>query len=155
MSSNNNTSCYLWTDRYEWNPHGTRLAIQRNFPTLRQDPRFERNARQIISSSFSQKALKQEDPCLSFSWIKSRGNIFLSLTRKERRTQSDSIYTCCTWAGGTMELSRTIDRICWSCFFVLCFMSHCSHLLFLRGVEVYCTSTYTHVEIYICGLFYT
>ena len=36
----------------------------------------------------------------------------------------------------TTEFSRISDRICWSCFFVLCFLSHRSHLLFLRGVEV-------------------
>ena len=35
--------------------------------------------------------------------------------------------TCCAWAGGTTKFSRTIDRICWSCFFVLCFMSHRFH----------------------------
>ena len=50
------------------------------------------------------------------------------------RTRPDPDRTA--WAGGTTEFSRTIDRICWSCFFVLCFMSHRSHLLFLCGVEV-------------------
>ena len=48
-----------------------------------------------------------------------------------------------------MEFSRTIDLICWSCFFVLCFMSHRSHyLLFLHGVQVsQHTHLHTHVEI--------
>jgi hypothetical protein len=27
--------------------------------------------------------------------------------------------TRCTWAGGTTEFSRIIDRICWSCAFPL------------------------------------
>jgi len=63
-------------------------------------------------------------------------------------------YTRCAWAGGTTEFSRIIDRICWSCFFVLCFMSHRSHLLFPHGVELSHTHLHTHVEIYICGLLY-
>ncbi len=48
--------------------------------------------------------------------------------------------TRCAWDGGTTKFSRTIDRICWYCFFVLCFMSHRSHLLFLRGVGMYYSS---------------
>jgi len=44
-------------------------------------------------------------------------------------TGPDTFYTRCAWAGGTTEFSKTIDQICWSCLFVLCFMPHCSHVL--------------------------
>ena len=31
------------------------------------------------------------------------------------------MYTHCAWDGGTMEFSRIIDRVCWSCAFSLIF----------------------------------
>jgi hypothetical protein len=53
--------------------------------------------------------------------------------------------TRCAWAGGTTEFLRIIDRICWSCFFVLCFMSHRFHIRCFSVVLKYITYAHTRM----------